>query len=304
MTFFFLRRTLAVSVHGLLAPMLAAAVLVVGAPGCGDDDGSVPLLDGGALDAGAPPDGGFDAGADAGPPRVHAGATDAPLDLAFTAAVTGNGMRRIGAIAIDGSVGTIEIYDELYDVLVYEKQPWGKFDLVLLQGLAVREDDLAMVWFYCDGEALVAVFSESVEGLPLLDETATGICAYSDEPSIADVALPAVDLAYPELVPGYTISGADVEYDGVNPGFIRWDSSTYELLPFELVDCTETCGGTGWWELHVALLDRATARACVGVVYLMLDRPTRVAIEYAICLPDLADPTGGRANFIASWTSP
>lgn len=188
-------------------------------------------------------------------------------------------------------------------LVVYEHQPWPSMGLELFQALAVTDERIYVVWFYCAGATLQHLWTEGTDGAPLEYEVATGACSYSETPSAAAVTLPAISMPLPALEPGFTLSGPAVEYDGTSPGVVRLADVEYTLLPFkDSVDCTD-CGEPGWWELHALLWDERGARLCFVIVYLWADDPEHALLTYSLTLPELSDPAG-YALLSATWTAP
>lgn len=273
--------------------------------GCGDDspgrgdaqagtdaaglDGS--LADGRLTDAGAGQ-------------RIQVGATDQPLPLDFTVAISGGGTNRVGDIDVTSATGSVIINGASYQVVSYEMQPWPGFGYTLFQTLAVRSDAWYVLWFYCDGSVLSGLYSEGTDGAALRYEPATGSCLFSSTPSQPQVQLPAVDMPYPPHAAGFTFAGAALTLDGSAPGSVSLGADTMVLLPFESVDCTTACGADpGWWELHSILYDPINGRACFGIFYMFPDRPNQVDLTYSLTLPNLSDPAG-YTTFTAIWGVP
>ncbi len=275
-------------------------VCAVGACG-GDDD---PVLDGHGdtlIDAGV------DAAPDAEPgdasaAPIRVGETDGVLDVPFRITAIGAGTDQIGAVDIGFNAGTIQIAGRTLDAVAYvNPPPFPGWDLY--QVLAVATDALYVLWLYCNSStsALEWIYWEGTDSYPLVAEPATGTCNGSVLATSTPVLLPALALPMPDLVQGFTITGAELSFDGT-PGFLTEPTGDVTFLPFELVDCTIDCGVPGWWELHAVLWDSAAERVGFGIVYL-LSSPPPIGISYEIWLPDLYAPEGFR-QLDATWTMP
>jgi hypothetical protein len=236
-------------------------------------------------------------GAGGGVPRgpIVVAPTRGRLALPFDASVQGAGSRGVGAIALSNGVGGIELAGANLPLVVHARPSCGDASpcspafqgYAILQGLAVAADRLHPVWLYCQADVLASVQHESTAAMPLTLAPATGACALADAPVTATVSLPPIAMPFPSLVPGYTIDGPAIAYDGAQPGSLRLGGVTYAFLPFAEIDCA-ACGNPGWRELHTLLWDGA--RVCFTVVYVFDGAPVRLG--YALCLPTLEDPIG------------
>jgi hypothetical protein len=233
--------------------------------------------------------------------RIRVVATDGRLALPFTVSISGRGGGAIGAISFPSPVGTVEVNGVAVSAVVYERQPWPDFGYTLYQVLAVESDRWYLLWFYCSGTTLSAIYYEGTDGTPLTDKDATGTCSADDTtPSSVDVRAPEVDMPVPPLIGGYVVTGTDIELNGAQPGFLRIGTSQLQLFVFGEVDCTQNCGSSSWYELHAILWDEANGRACAAILYLTPGM-TSVNVEYTLTLPNLSDPTGGYLTLNATW---
>lgn len=278
--------------------MRAAWLLMVAvAAGCSSEDATAPITTTSASASAGVGGSGGTGGAGGGDARIVIEATEGELALDFDVTITGEGSAFIGAIDVSLASGTAAIGGETLPVVAYERQPFGEY--LLFQLLAVATDRWYLLWAYCQGEELAWVYFEGTDGTALDLEPASGSCLDGSGPTLAAVSFPAIDMAIPPLIDGFTIDGPDVELDGASPGLVQL-GSPHTVLAFEDVDCTTECGQPGWRELHSILWDPAGERACFGIFYLFADEPD-VLLTYALTLPDLSDPAGALA-LPASWT--
>ncbi|MEZ4453283.1 MAG: hypothetical protein R3B09_27720 [Nannocystaceae bacterium] len=237
---------------------------------------------------------------DAPPGPLLVEPTDGPLALDFTASIAGQGSSRVAAIELVAGVGTVEIDGAATTIVTYERQPWGDFSLTLFQGLAVAPDRLHVLWFYCEEGALTGLYLEGTDGIPIAYEPANGTCDDLMAPSTPLVQFPAIDMPYPPITPGIAIQGPAIDLPAGDLGSLTIGGSTFTVIPFGRVDCTEECGTPGWWEVHALLWEPRAGRLCFAIVYLMLGSGDTL-VTYAITLPDLSDPIG-YAPLSAAWT--
>lgn len=236
-------------------------------------------------------------------------ATDATT-TATPARIDGSGSNRVGSVSVTEGTGTAEIRGRETPALVYRRIPWlGQTGRILYQTLAVSPDALYTVWFYGDGggnlrEAWVA----GTDGTRLRQESASGTCEGTFDPTEVQMSFPATDLALTSLAGGYSVSGANVDIGTDGMGTVTLPkaipealATTYDAYAFESVDCTTRCGGSGWYELHLVLWNPAATRALFGIMYLpRSDDPVR--LSYLLSLPDLRQP--GQQQFDAEWSAP
>jgi hypothetical protein len=237
------------------------------------------------------------------PVSLSVPATNGTLPLAFDATISGIGSVDVGAFQIATDVGTIDVEGTSIPAVAYDQIPFGSY--TLYQTLAIDTDRWVIAWAYCNGGTLESVYVESTNGLAGASESATGTCTATTA-AITDAAVqfPASDVPPFALVPGFTVQGADINYDGEHAGAMVLDGSTWDFYPFTTVDCSTGCGTPGWYELHSLLWDPSTERACFGIYYLILNDADQVRLDYVICLPDLSDPAGPGENFVATYTHP
>jgi hypothetical protein len=227
-------------------------------------------------------------------------ATDAELALPFEFGATGQGSQDIGVVSISGDTGVVRVMGDDVPVVAYERQPFGQW--TLYQVLGVQPDRLWVMWMYCNQGELQYIYLEGTDGTPMHYEQASGTCDEALDGTAAKVAFPAVDMAYPAPLAGYTIAGADISLPGAAPGTITLGGVDYVLLAFEDVDCTEKCGAPGWREIHTLLWDAPAQRLCFAIIYLF--QPGQdLLVEYSLTIPDLTDPAG-QTKLPASFTTP
>ena len=278
---------------------IPALLALLVALGCGDD-AEVEAFDGGP-DLAAPDGGEADLGdgSDAGA-TIPVAATDGDLTLPFGLEIRATATRRFGEITVDDAVGSATYDGESHDLVVYERTDWVEAGQTLFQALMPRPEGWVVLWFYCQGDVLDGIYSESTNGNVLQWEPASGTCLESAEETTTRVTLPSFELPAPELFEGTSISGPMVEVGGATSGWVDLGASRFEVYPFEHVDCT-ACAMGGWRELHAMLVDPPTGRICFGIFYLYLDDPNRVDLTYSLSLPDLSDPAG-HTMLSATWS--
>lgn len=228
-------------------------------------------------------------------------ATDVAADLNYSATITGSGSSRFGTIAITDSAGTVEINNETLNTIIYEYIPWDDAGYNLYQGIAFSDSDMFVYWLYCrtSNDALATIYYESANTYGMTHETATGTCDYAATASQPTFALTELPLTMGSLVSGYTITGDLLSYNGTAAGSYTYDfdGTTFDLYPFEEVDCSD-CGGDGWWELHSVAYDVDSAKACFVILYFMAGDEASVYAQYSLCFPDLDNID---AVFSADW---
>lgn len=313
------------SVGRTLSPMvLAAGFFLAAACGDGGNGGPSDAADAEEAVGDATGDMGVD---DASPPDADAtpdvlpDGTDAPSDAAeddaamvegvvtlpFDLTAEGRGSIRVEAVTVARSAGLVEV-DGPLPVIVYERTRWPEFDYVLFHVLAPEADNLNVMYFYCgnrSADSFDYIWHESFD-VYLEYEAASGSCTSTDDPVEAEVALHALAArpAPEDLVTGFSVNGADLSI-GDGGGSIVLDGVTYGAWPFESVDCTVDCSADpadGWWELHMLLVDEATAERCFGIVYLLVSYPDLADFQYGFCLSSLRPLA--RATLPATWTAP
>ncbi len=230
----------------------------------------------------------------------------------------GTGAGDLGAIAITHGVGTIVFKGETAPAFFFASTstPTGStndggafanerdFEIV-----AAAPDRFILVWITCAtvgaDDDLAYVFYESTDGFDSATElSATGTC--TDVVANVDeaVALPEVNIAPPEVVPGFTIDGGSLAFDGVNAGSAQLQNETWSLYPFNEIDCS-ACATPGWFELHTLFWKPDVRDACLGILYLEAAKPSSVVLAYSICLPSFTTPYAGTdLGYDATWTTP
>ncbi len=254
------------------------------------------------------------------------GATDGgaptPFDVAASTgswtvdqdvSMKGKGAGDLGAISLTHGVGTIVFAGQSTPAFVYTHTPvptgmgdGGAFaSEVDYEVVGVTHDRIVSVWVTCAQGRLAYVYYESTDGPhSTMEQAATGTCDIAMKSTSEDVTLPAFDFAPPKLLPGYTITGAQISYDGTNPGRVTLGDKPYALYPYNVVDCA-ACSSTGWQELHSIMWNPEDASACLGILYLQANTPASIQLAYLICLPAVTGLTkGAQATFDATWTLP
>ena len=234
------------------------------------------------------------------PPAIAVDATNVTTSLPFGLTLDGSGAGIVGAVSVTDNVGVIAVEGTSLAVAFYEQQPWPEFGYTLYQGIAVGATRWDVVWAYCDDGGLAYVWHEGVNGPPLDYLAASGTCVDSGVQTSTSVAFPALLIATPPPVSGFTIDGADVVLGNGATGALRADGSWRAFVAFGSVDCT-ACGGDGWHELHSVAWDEDTGSATFVILYLDFAYPGSVLTAYARSIPDFTDPIGV-LDLDASWT--
>ena len=76
---------------------------------------------------------------------------------------------------------------------------------------------------------------------------------------------------------------------------------SWQVYPFDLIDCSTTCGSPGWYELHSIYWDTNSTETCFGIFYLESNSPSAVPLDYSICLPNLGMTPPGQSSLGSSW---
>jgi hypothetical protein len=288
-----------------LATLLAACVVAVGCSS-GSDNASSSTGDGGS------------SANDSGVNTLQFPASNAPWTVSEDVTFTGKGANDVGAIAITHGVGTIEFQNESVSAFFFNATgvPAGTADGGDADGgefaadrdfeiIAVQETRVIVAFITCTGSALDFIYYETTDGIASAQElAATGTCSVLEKSTSEAVTLPAVDMPTPNLLFDYSITGANISYDGTSVGSATFGGDTWQMYPFHLVDCRD-CASPGWYELHSFFWNAAKQNACVGILYLELNAPSNVELAYTVCLPSLTNPLGGDSlNFPATWTTP
>jgi hypothetical protein len=234
---------------------------------------------------------------------IHVLPTTSHVTVPFTISITGSGSAgsRIGAFDLNKDTGIITIDAQSVPALVYYTQPFGD---TLYQTIAVTDNAWFILWFYCSGANTIdTLYYESTDGDAVTDEDATGTCFENPDAWPATAAFPASTIDSIALVPGFTVQGKSISYDGAHPGTTMVGANRYAWYPFNFVDCSE-CGSDGWYELHSLLIPQDRKSAAFGIFY--LQNAGDVDLYYGIDLPYLTNPAGatGAVSFAAQWTVP
>ncbi len=294
----------------ILLPILIATGLTACSPehepGASADVGVAE--DGGLSDAGGDLTShpGIDASGldvDARPTGFALPATQGSYTVPFSIGIEGRGAGRYGAVTIASGSGSVEIDGEHLPLGVYEQQEWEAFGYTLYQALAVADDALTVLWFYCRDGALTDIWAEGTDGSLLERVPATGTCAESPAASTVNVSFGAVDMPIPPLLDGFTVIGPDVGIEGASPGFLRVGGTELDVYVFSHVDCTVECGEAGWHELHALFWDAERRWLCFGIFYLFLD-DRQPQLAYAFSLPSLQAPFGAQTLPDTTWSGP
>ncbi len=292
---------LAVAALALATGYLAFACSTAAEPAASTDGGA-----GDGLDASSAEGGG------AGQPfNVAASSGTWTVDQDVT--MKGKGTGELGAISLTHGVGTIMMGGKTAAAFVYTHTPVptgtgdaGTFATeVDYQVIGVTADSVINVWVTCAQGQLAYVYYESTTGPDsTMEQAATGTCDIAMKSTAENVMLPAFAFPPPKLLPGYTITGAQLSYDGVNPGSVTLAGKPYALYPYNVVDCA-ACSTTGWQELHSMMWNPEDASVCEGILYLQANDPKKIQLAYLMCLPGLTGLTNGaQAIFAASFTLP
>jgi hypothetical protein len=284
-----------------LALALAAAALVACSSPADDTTG----------DAGGDASEGSDTSA--GPATIDVPASAGTWNVSEDVTFTGQGSGELGAIAIAHGTGTLQFHGETAQAffLVSTSTPTGTGDGGQFSGerdfevVGASPDRYVLAWITCaNGTDLAYVYYESTDGFAsTASMPATGTCALVTAQTAESVSLPAASFPPPTVVPGFTIRGSDIAYDGTTPGSAKIAGAATTLYPFHVIDCS-TCATPGWFELHSLFVDPASSSASLGILYLQAAMPSLVELAYFIRLPQVDDPIGQQLDYAATWTTP
>lgn len=212
-------------------------------------------------------------------------ATSASFGADFRFNSAGRGTARVGDIAIGDNRTVLQLAGVDHVGLSWRQLDWSAAGYQLYFELTLASDgsDLAVSWLYCSDDAIDYVYSESFE-LPLAWEITSGTCVAQIVDQSVDVSLPPLLQMPQPFESGFSIQGSDIALAGP-AGSIVVDGTSWALLPFETVDCSD-CPGGPWYELH-AMIHRS-AEACFVILYLYPEKPEQIPLDYGICLPSLA----------------
>jgi hypothetical protein len=239
-------------------------------------------------------------------------ATNATWHATEDVTFTGKGSADLGAIDLTHGVGTIVFKGETVPAFFYTSTstPTGTDDSGTFAGerdfevVALAPERLIAVWITCAATDLSFVYYESTDGPQTsVERPATGTCTVIKGDTAESVSLPASSFAPPALVSGFTITGAQINYDGTAPGGATIVGADTQVFPFHRIDCTK-CATPGWWELHSIFWDPTTSSTSFGILYLAQNRPDIVELAYLIRLPELDNPIGVQLDYPATFTTP
>ena len=276
----------------LVAFFRGAALAALLLAGCGG--GSSAAHDGATGGDGAADDGGVQddaAPADDGP---LVGPTSGSLTVDFQADVTGNGTTRLGPVTVATNVVDEALLGVAHVGVAYQHHIWAGFTLYDVVSIAADGSNLAVTYLYCQGTAFPYAYTESFT-LAMDYEGASGTCSGSETGATVAVSLPALDAAPAAMDTGITIAGTDIEL-GASGGQLDLAGATWDVLPFNTVDCT-SCPGGPWYEIHSMLV--RPAESCFGILYLYPDTPGTVQLSYTLCMPTLDRPD---SDYAATWS--
>lgn len=231
---------------------------------------------------------------DAGTPFLPA--SNGTFVTSFQLSSTGTGTVRVDDVSLTDNVGTVQLAGVEHRGVAYLSHEWTEAGYTLFDVISIAQDgsDFAVTYLYCQGTQLVNAYTESFT-LSLDWENATGACDFVMQSFETQAVLPRLD-AHPTVMDsGITVAGAQIALDE-NGGMVEVLGSSWELLPFETVDCTE-CPGGPWYEVH-SMLHRPEA-GCFGILYLFPDSPDEVMLANVLCLPGFEQPY---QMYAASWS--
>lgn len=224
-------------------------------------------------------------GEEPGDSAVAPEGTEGELALAFSLDASGAGEDRVDSVELLDAAGTLELNGVGHAAIAYQDHDWAETGYHLYDLVSVAEDgsNLAVTYLYCAGEELPYAYTESFLH-PMDWEVAHGTCDGTPTASVAAVSLPALSAEPTPIETGITFTSGEPA-DGV----VTLDGVTRSIVPFNQVDCSD-CPGGPWYELHTML--QGADDQCFAILYLYPDDPTFTTVEYTLCLPTLARPTG------------
>jgi hypothetical protein len=293
---------------------ILCAILAEGGVACsskaspGEDDASsyaVGSIDGGpASDASAQPASAGDA-SEPSPSEIRLKATNGVLSLPFAITMSATTSGKVTRIELTENTGTITLDGTEMAALVYAETPAPQFGIDQFNVLAVAGARWAVLFVYCTGDVLSAIWSEDTGGEALSVDQVTGVCKIASRTHDVTVMFPECRMPPPRVVSGFQIHGTDVDFDGTGAGTIRVDGTDWALLPFQSVDCSTECGTTdGWWELHSLMWDARSGRAAFVILYLFARNRQEVMLIYRIDVPDIEHTNVSPLTLPASWSHP
>jgi hypothetical protein len=222
-------------------------------------------------------------------------ATGAETKLSFSLNATGEGALKVKSLSIDTNLGSLSLSGAPHTGVAFESHAWTDAGWDIYDVLSIADDgsNLAVTFLYCQGTALTHFYVESFTD-KIQVETATGTCEVAQQETAVKVSLPALKALPAALDTGITIDGTDIHLDAAG-GTVTLGSQSWQLVPFNTVDCTQ-CPGGPWFEIHSMLL--GDQQGCFTILYLYPDDKTKLQAAYTMCLPSLDRPT---AWFDVSW---
>jgi hypothetical protein len=244
--------------------------------------------------------------ADAAPSLMPSfGPTDGTLAVGFDATLNGHGTA-VMDVSIANDVGTVQLEGDATPapIVLWSSSAFPGY--MLYHGIAVTPSRWSVFFFYCSGTKLVDVYWENSDqqSSALRSEALTGTCSEGGISENVHVQFPAASLVVRPNVPGFTVTGPDIDLEPDGVGTITLGANPLAFTPFGFVDCTNCEMGQSWYELHGILYDAATARACFGILYLFSQPSRDIFVDYSITLPDLSDPALGSGVLTGTWSKP
>lgn len=188
------------------------------------------------------------------------------LGTALAVEAEGSGDRFVGAIHLHGGIGTVDLGCESVNVAVYDTDANG-----YVWAIGVASDRFYTLSFHCTDSALDTVYYRSTDGTRPSSETATGICNEASQQQNVEFDFPAVDMAVPRPIGGFTIDGDGIHLPSGARGSITLDGTDHSMVAFSFVDCREGCPDSPWFEVDTLIWDSGSKTATLGI--LGFDRP-------------------------------
>jgi hypothetical protein len=254
------------------------------------------------------------ANGDAAPAGIDLAASQGVWSVGEDVGFVGKGAGDLGAISITHGVGTIQFDGETASAFFFTSTstPSGTGDAGQFANerdfeiVAASPDRFVLAWITCaNGGDLAYVFYESTDGFDSAGELpATGTCTDVVTATSESITLPEVAIPPPDVVPEFTIDGAQISFDGKHAGTAELASAPWTIYPFNVIDCS-SCASPGWFELHTLFWKPDTREACLGILYLEAASPSDVLLAYSIDLPSFTTPyAGNQLSYAATWTTP
>ena len=229
-------------------------------------------------------------------------ATTLSTHFHLSAQFSGNQSSAFGGLSIGSNTGTLTIRGEAKSAVVYERIPWPEFGYTLYQGIAVDSAQMFPFWIYCNADGTMSsIYVEGTKDFPLTNfYTPGGSCSQTLGQNSVSVSLPATILTVPQPVTGFTVTGSNLSISPDGTGQMTLNGVPHEVTVFESVDCTQVCGGSGWYELHALVHKPDTSAVSFVVLYLYINSPGYIQAAYDIQLPWLTDTIP--QTFTAQWS--